>query len=88
MALIDIPTLEEFKQALRQVLNENLSKNTIAQKSEHLLTKAEVADLLKVSQSTVDNLRRRGELLSVNLPLGGVRFKYSEVLQFINEKRD
>jgi excisionase family DNA binding protein len=45
-----------------------------------LLTRAELADVLRVSTSTVDRLRRRGQIRTVQLARGGrVGFRVEDV---------
>ena len=51
---------------------------------ERLINKKEAAKLLGVSLSTIDNYRRKGILIPKKIS-GVVRFKYSEVLQAIEE---
>jgi len=86
MTLVEIPTLEDIKSAMKQVLKESLQENNEKKLLEKLLTKKEVSEVLNVSQSTVDNLRRQAKINSIKIPGGGVRFKYSEVIEFINKQ--
>ena len=51
-----------------------------------LMTKAEVADLLKLSPRSVDRLRVRGDLPAMKI-LSSVRFRKDDVLAFIEAQR-
>ncbi len=51
-----------------------------------LLTKQEVADLLRVHPRTVDEYERAGGLTVVRLPNRGRRYRREDVERFISER--
>lgn len=86
MANVEIPTLKEIKAAMKQVLEESLPGGIKEQQQEKLLTKKEVSEVLNVSQSTIDNLRRQGSMKSIKIPGGGVRFRPQDINEFLNNQ--
>lgn len=52
-----------------------------------LLTRTEVATLLAVTPWTVDDLRRRGVLASVELGPRRHRYRVADIEQLINDRR-
>jgi len=80
MNTIHIPTIEEIRQTVQQTLKEFMQdpEGRIT-----LYNKKKTAELLGICQSTVDNLRTRGELAVIyvgNKPM----FRYNDILQFLN----
>jgi excisionase family DNA binding protein len=51
-----------------------------------LLTAREVAELLGVSAETVLRWTRRGDLLAIRLPGGAVRYRESELDEWLTER--
>jgi excisionase family DNA binding protein len=50
-------------------------------------TRREVAEYLRLTERTVDSLRKRGALRDVNVSGRSVRFKRDDVLALIAERR-
>jgi excisionase family DNA binding protein len=55
--------------------------------SDKLLTRTEVAQLLRLSPRSVDRLRSKGLLPAIRLLPGAVRFRISDVEAFIQSQR-
>lgn len=51
---------------------------------ESLMTRAEVAEALKVSQKTIERMEKRGFIPRVELPGGSVRYKPSSVMAAVD----
>lgn len=73
---------EEFKDQIEAAVKELLMTKTNAVSDDVFLTTQEVADLLKISKSSVIKLREKG-LPSIKI-FDSVRFKKIEVLKFID----
>ena len=56
--------------------------------SDELLTTAQVAELLSVSQKTVARWARLGQIKAVRLPSGQLRIRRSEVDRLLSEDRE
>ena len=56
---------------------------TMNKEEVRLLRKREVADLLACSARTIDRLVAAGRLTRIKI-MGGIRFRYSQVLALIN----
>jgi excisionase family DNA binding protein len=54
--------------------------------TDRLLTAREVADLLGVCTETVLRWTRRGELASIRLPSGAIRFRDDELEEWLIER--
>jgi excisionase family DNA binding protein len=52
-----------------------------------LLTDVEAAELLRLTPRQVSRLARRGELPSVNLPGGGIRFDPDDIRQWVETRK-
>ncbi|RLG23793.1 excisionase [Methanosarcinales archaeon] len=52
-----------------------------------LLTTREIANLLRISPSTIARYRRLGLIPYIKLPTGKVRFDQREIIKWIEEKR-
>tara|TARA_B100000497_G_C7692957_1_gene421951 strand:+ start:3472 stop:3735 length:264 start_codon:yes stop_codon:yes gene_type:complete len=80
MAHVSIPSIEEIKEALFEVLN-----NKIFDREEFLTLydKAQTAKFLGVSKGTVDNLRVKG-LLKVTYVGSKPMFSFSHIKEYIN----
>jgi excisionase family DNA binding protein len=57
--------------------------NSISSGDDKLLRKKQAAELLACSQRTIDRLVAAGRLTRVKI-LGGIRFRYSQVLALMN----
>ena len=57
--------------------------NSISSGHDKLLRKKQAAELLACSQRTIDRLVAAGRLTRVKI-LGGIRFRYSQVLALMN----
>ena len=49
-------------------------------------TRKEVAELLGLSERTIDNYRKKHDLPFVELPSGSIRFKEDDVLKWLHSK--
>jgi putative resolvase len=56
--------------------------------SDELLTTAEAAKMLKVSQKTIDRWVRLGHLRAVRLPTGRYRVSRAEIERMLREVRE
>ncbi len=59
----------------------------LKQKYERLLTRKEVADMLRVCPHTVRNLEKRGSLPRVEISGIGIRYLKEDVEDFISSRR-
>lgn len=79
--------LTEIKQLilnLQQRMDEH--HTTVEQpEEERLVTKVGAAKILDVSPSTIDNMRRTGQLERV-MVRGSVRFRYADVIALLHQK--
>jgi len=88
--LSQIP-LSELKQQLRDIIKEELkiSNSNIAEPKEpgELLTRKQVAKILKVSLVTLDKWRKEGKIKYIGIG-SPVRFKYSDVMKALENRRE
>ncbi len=61
---VEIPNIQEIKEAVREVLKEELNILNSSSNMDKALSKKQAAEYLNVSASTIDNLRRNGEIRS------------------------
>lgn len=84
MSKIDIPSIDDIRSTVKQALLKYLSD---PDERVTLYSKGKAAKLLDVSESTIDNLRVRGELPTTYIgskPL----FQHSDILDFISRQEN
>ncbi len=78
--------IENLLLELKQNSSSNFSKELDVPIQNEFLNKKEAAKLASLSVSTIDNLRRAGELKPYDFG-SSVRFKRSELLEYLESRR-
>lgn len=83
---LEIKDVEGLRALIREVIDEALGEfNPIrVDQPDDFLTKEDVGDMLQMSKSGIDNMRRRGLLKPIRIG-GAVRFKRSEILDMLDQ---
>ena len=81
--LVEIPSLEEFAQVVRDIVREELAQ---AELRDSLITAKEAAELLGVKPRTVWAWRKEGRFPFVEIAPGQYRFRRSDLKRYVSER--
>jgi len=83
--IVEVHTKDDIKNIVETAVNNALSNFQPVKVStpDDFLTKEDVANMLQMSKSGIDNMRRRGLLKPYRIG-ATVRFKRSEIIEMLN----